>query len=362
MAEFELQDFSGDDTGKDTGKDTGEKRKKKSNKIIDTIKKKPFLFACIVVAILGIYVWYRNSQKEQEQEQSHQNMLVADGYDALSVAGYETGLTGGGFASSGYDDFVNDMFNSFQAQIKDVQSSYDAQVDDMSMQIIKLSNKLNTQSSIIDEQADTIALQNDISVMKSNSDKWAYATSDAERKALEDANKHIAHKYGWSFNSGDGYWYDSTGSRVYSTEIQNHNSVSVPNTKPASTVQSDVQKMMSNSQAWSGASSEERKALENANKEIASKYGWTINSQSGVWYDAAGNKVYDTYGSTGSTTSSTPKSSSSSSTSSSSKSSTSSSSKSSTSSSSSNSSSSNNYVKSKTTNTGNTRLPIWITK
>ena len=286
MPDFEIK-------GNPTDAGNDKKESKKGNKLINTLKKKPFLVACIAVGLLGLYVWYRNSQNES----THQNMLVADGYDALSLSG-ASGGGGGSYSTGTYEElseeFLKEMekvSNSFQNQISDMQNAFDNTYDEMSGQLGLMSDKINTQENIIEEQAGSIKIQNDVDKMKANSDAWWFVKTDAEKQALANANKQIASQYGWSFNDVDGYWYDSNGSRVYSTVVQSQYSVSVPTTKTASTTQSDIDKMKANSDAWLSAKTDtERNALADANAQIASQYGWTRND--GVWYDVGGNRVY----------------------------------------------------------------------
>ena len=278
MPEFETK-FFGSDAGSDKGSDN--KGSKKSNRIKELFKNKPFVIACIGAGVLGLIVWYRNSQNAVEEEQDPQNMLVADGYGALEVSG----------GGSIYD--YDSMSDSFMNQLNGVTESFKTTIDDMSAQLITLTDRLNTNSNVIKEQAYAIQMQNDIDAMKSNSDAWHYATSDAEKQALADANKQIASNYGWTFNDGDGYWYDSNGKKVYSTVTQISNTVSVVGGKDASTKADDIAKMMDNSDAWHVSNDTDRRALEAENYAIASKYGFTYNDSTGLWYDN-GTPVYQT--------------------------------------------------------------------
>ena len=49
--------------------------------------------------------------------------------------------------------------------------------------------------------------------------------------------------------------------------------------------------MKSNSEAWHNASDDEKAMLSEANKQIASKYGFTFDDATGYWYEGE-TKVY----------------------------------------------------------------------
>lgn len=318
MPEFEIIGGDNQPEKKESGK--------KGNKVTKLLKKKPFLIAVGVVVVLGLYAWYRNTQVAQADGQ---NMILADGMGMVGISP-ET-------VASSYDDgtadmmydFMLEMAESFENQMTDFKSSYDVQIDEMSSQISTFSNRLNTQATVIEAQADTIAMQNDIQAMQNNSDMWHYATTDERKNALSEANQKIASKWGWTFDSKSGYWFDSSGNRLYTTATQEQNnpvSSSVPvktastsssgssvsiSTKPGTIVNavknnygsgssgsgfsstaSDIAKMKANSQAWHNASDSEKTALHNQNKAIAQKNNWTFNSQTGSYYDSSGKKVY----------------------------------------------------------------------
>jgi len=55
-------------------------------------------------------------------------------------------------------------------------------------------------------------------------------------------------------------------------------------------------KMKANSAAWYNASAAERADLEAENLRLGTSQGWHRNEQEGVWYDANGNRIYDTGG------------------------------------------------------------------
>lgn len=226
MAEFEV-------LGSEK-KDSGEK-KKGGKGIKNLLKKKPFVIAVIVVAFLGIYSLLKKS-KQQTVEETGQNMVISDGLQGVSVLSnpLDSGVGGSSSFDSIYDMFYTEIENletahkteignlteSYQNQISEMERSFESGVDEMTSQINTLSDRVNKQEYIIETQSSAIELQNDLAEMQRNSDSWHYATSDEQKKALENANKQIASKWGLTFNSTSGTWHDSTGALVYQTPTQ----------------------------------------------------------------------------------------------------------------------------------------------
>lgn len=324
MAEFEILP-SPSETDKREKKQTGKK-----TDIKKLLKKKPFLIAVGVVALLGLYAWYKNSMSGG----SSSDLVVASGY-----AGYPE--TGGAYteASTAYEDeFYSAMLdsmneklsniqNSYTSQLENMQTVYDNNTENLTSQVNSLSEKWNTAEDVLLTQSAEIQRQQDISTMMSNSDRALYSTSQTEKTALHNANTAIASKYGWIFGD-DGYWYDETGkNRVYQTVTQSSKSsggsssgsssksssgsssasnrnnkntssggittvggVSTTASTSASTV---IKAMQANSQAYNNTSSSTQKsALHQANKNMASKMGWSYNSSTGTYHDKSGKRVY----------------------------------------------------------------------
>lgn len=291
-----------------------EKKKSKDNKVIKMLKKKPFLIAVIVVAIIALYTAKKKKDAELE---SGQNMVIPDNLEGVSVM-YPGADTYGASDTQYVDDALSSMYAEMDKAITDMmnvndknyesfETYYSTQVDSMSEVLESFAEKIDSSTAILTEQSEQIEKLNDIQAMQNNSDAWHYAITDAKKKALEDANKNIARKWGWTFDDDSGLWYDGD-TPVYITATQDavSSDVYVPTSTPyvggssssgssssASTKQSDINKMMANSDAWHSATESERKQLEEENKAIASKYGWSYNDTDGYWYEG-NNKVYTT--------------------------------------------------------------------
>lgn len=304
MAEFKV-------FGEQDNNETREPERKTGNKVFNKVKKlfkkKPFLIAVAVVVVLGLLAWYKKSQvPATAEDETESEMVLADGLELMYPANDTFVGSGGSYFEDVLDTMVDsfneeltNMDNYYQSEITYVKDVLDITVDDMSGQIESLSNQIDTQSDTLAQQTDYIARQNDIQMMQQNSDAWHYATSDADKKALEKTNKAIAEKYGWELGD-DGIWYDEDEKPVYTTVTQKvATSSSTPkkslssssSTKTTSTT-SDIDKMKANSTAWHTASDSQKQKLHEENVAIAKKNNWTFDSGSGTYKDSAGNRVY----------------------------------------------------------------------
>ena len=225
MADFEILGQSKDEPKKD---------KKKSNKIIEYIKKNPFKVAVIVVALLGVYAWIKSSSKPEAEETSDINddmvALYSDGYPNL---GYTTEAGGG--MSTDYTGLITDSMNeiadnlnaSFDSKIEGIQSSVDTSnsalwenMDYINQTMTDQSNSINQLVDHTEQQANVIQRQNDIVQMMNNSIAYNGTTSRTTKDALHEANRAIASKYGWTFNNDNWEWYDENGQLLYQSTSQ----------------------------------------------------------------------------------------------------------------------------------------------
>ena len=232
MPNFEIGNFNAYDDK--TEKSKSESSGKKSSKLKTLLKKKPFLIAVFVVSLLGLYAWYRKSITQTE---SGGGLVLSGGYPTV----------GGTYTSDSYSDnntaYTSDIYdsiqnafaseyeslqNSFEQQMSQMQQSYDTTTDNLTSQVSTLSDRLNTSEDIITTQSSYITMLQDIEQMKANSDSYHYATTQAQKDALHQANQSIADKWGWTFSNG--YWYDSSGQNIYVTPTQQSISGSPDNT------------------------------------------------------------------------------------------------------------------------------------
>ena len=213
MSNIEILDF---DTPSGKSSDSGSTGTHKNTSLKKLMKKKPFMIALVVIALVGLYVWYKSINSGSSESVAY----TTSGYTGYPVvnSGSSYGETNTAFTT----DTIYAMQEAFQSQLDNLQTIYDNSNEQLASQVIALNEKFNTTEDVVKSQASQIEIQNAISAMQYNSDRYHYATSDAEKKALHDANEAIASKYGWTFDNSDGYWYDADGYRVYQTATQSN--------------------------------------------------------------------------------------------------------------------------------------------
>ena len=302
---------------------------KKPMKFKEFIKQKPFLIAVLGVSIVAIFVLLTKKSQPQQEEES-EAVLQADGYDYLTYTGSGSGSQ---IPTDVYDDMflyyateletvkqenqkqIEELTSEFEKAIEVNKNAYDVEVDNMSNEILQLTEKLDKNADTILQQQEAIERQNDINTMRNNADAWHVSTNEAYKESLHKANESIADKWGWTFNDASGYWADENGNALFSTVMQESyvssgvDTGSLPSYTSPSTGSSDtvfegygsssgldqktldIMTMKANSEAWHDASDDEKVMLSEANKQIASKYGFTFDDDTGYWYEGD-TKVY----------------------------------------------------------------------
>ena len=184
----------------------------KSTSFKKLLKKKPFMIALGVVALIGIYVWYKSNSSVSSDTVAY----TASGYTGYPII--DSGSSYGETQTAYNTDTMYAMQEAFQSQLDNLQTVYDNNTENLVSQVVELNERFNTTEEVVKSQSEVIEMQNTISAMQYNSDRALLSTSQAEKDALHEANKAMAYKYGWSF--ADGYWYDADGNRLYQTATQ----------------------------------------------------------------------------------------------------------------------------------------------
>lgn len=255
MASIEI--IGGANAPKETEKPKDEG--KKTNKLIKLFKKKPFLVAVGAVSILGLYAFFKKSNSTQSQD--------SEGYSAIGYT-YPTYNDGGTYtdSNSAYtEDLFNTMQEAFQQQAEDlatsydnrleqIQSSYDTSNSNLVSQLDTLNERINDNENTLKKQSEAVEMARDIDTMRRNSESYYYTNSEKAKDALHEANADIAKKWGFTFNNSDGYWYDNSGSRVYSTVQQDQKTLETIATKPSSSSSSSSSSKKASSSSSSKSS------------------------------------------------------------------------------------------------------------
>lgn len=176
-------------------------------------KKKPFVIAAAVVAVVALYVAWKKSQN-----------VDTTGYSAIGYAGYpQTGSSGsaegGGYYesdSSYYEEIIRE--NQFQTDslLQTITEEHESQMFEMETAIGLLEERYITSEQRNAEYMAYIERQNAISKMTANSELYNNITDRATKDALHAENVAIAEAMGWEFNPDDGHYYEN-GVKVYTT-------------------------------------------------------------------------------------------------------------------------------------------------
>lgn len=219
--------------------------------ITETVKKRPFLVAAVAVGAVALYGLYRKSQTADGSN-------YYDGSQAIGYAGYPT-VSSGGSSSSEYDYYqtevdriteeysnsLDDLESQYNSTLVEMEKTYASQMEGLSSTVDSLTSDLDTIRATNEAQSLAITRANDLAQMKANSELYN-ALSGPEHKATRDAlhaeNLAIAEKYGLTYNSQTGNYYDN-GTVAYTTSKQQ---VSTYSGKTANTTKSEPVKFEAN--------------------------------------------------------------------------------------------------------------------
>ena len=187
-----------------------EKNKGKKKGFKNLNKKQKFLVLCVIVALLGLFVFYR--------KKTGYNSVVASGYDGypvMSSMGEESG------SGSGYDEtdingllaeqeqYYNDQLNAvggkYEETISSMENQYAAQIDSMATQ----------HEEDISRLQENLTYKDTVAQMLKNSNDWWYTNDPSARAALSDENKLLGESIGATFDSKTGTWLAADGSRLF---------------------------------------------------------------------------------------------------------------------------------------------------
>lgn len=121
-----------------------------------------------------------------------------------------------------------------------------------------------------------------IEKMKQNSIRWK-VSDDEERERIEREQEELGKSIKATYDDSTGLWYDENGDVLYRP------------TDP-DMVDSIIAVMKENANAWGSASAEQKKKLEDMNKQLGSLIKAKYDDFTGKWYDQDGNPLFDTGG------------------------------------------------------------------
>ena len=189
-----------------------EKNKGKKKGFKNLNKKQKFLVLCVIVALIGLFVFYR--------KKTGYNSVVASGYDGYPVMS-SMGDEGGSGSDSGYDEtdingllaeqeqYYNDQLNAvggkYEETISSMENQYAAQIDSMATQ----------HEEDISRLQENLTYKDTVAQMLKNSNDWWYTNDPSARAALSDENKLLGESIGATFDNKTGTWLAADGSRLF---------------------------------------------------------------------------------------------------------------------------------------------------
>ena len=187
-----------------------EKNKGKKKGFKNLNKKQKFLVLCVIVALIGLFVFYR--------KKTGYNSVVASGYDGYPVMSSmgDEGGSGSGYDETDingllaeqeqyYSDQLNAVGGKYEETISSMENQYAAQIDSMATQHEEEISSLQKNMTY----KDTVAQ------MLKNSNDWWYTNDPSARAALSDENKLLGESIGATFDNKTGTWLAADGSRLF---------------------------------------------------------------------------------------------------------------------------------------------------
>ena len=182
------------------------KGKKKGFKNLN--KKQKFLVLCVIVALIGLFVFYR--------KKTGYNSVVASGYDGYPVMSSMGEEGGGGYDETDingllaeqeqyYNDQLNAVGGKYEETISSMENQYAAQIDSMATQ----------HEADISRLQENLTYKDTVAQMLKNSNDWWYTNDPSARAALSDENKLLGASIGATFDSKTGTWLAADGSRLF---------------------------------------------------------------------------------------------------------------------------------------------------
>lgn len=217
------------------------------------MKSKPFIIACIAVGLIALYV---NFSKKGSSSSETEEVSYYDGTQAIGYAGYP-GM-GGSSGDSQYEWYLEElthMQEEYDENLEKLQEDYDTNMKDMQGQLDSAVEGFN--KSLEDMQNEYDKSLADILAAKGSSSS---SSSSGKKATSTSSNKDLMAQW----------------------QLQQE-------------YQADLAQMQANSELYNvlgNDQTETKKALHQANMDIASKYGFQYDGYSGNYFDKSGSVVY----------------------------------------------------------------------
>lgn len=187
-----------------------EKNKGKKKGFKNLNKKQKFLVLCVIVALIGLFVFYR--------KKTGYNSVIASGYDGYPVMGSvgDESAGGGGYDETDINGLLAEQEQYYNEQMNAVGGKYEETISSMENQYAAQIDSMATQhEEEISSLQKNMTYKDTVAQMLKNSNDWWYTNDPSARAALSDENKLLGESIGATFDSKTGTWLAADGSRLF---------------------------------------------------------------------------------------------------------------------------------------------------
>ena len=184
-----------------------EKNKGKKKGFKNLNKKQKFLVLCVIVALIGLFVFYR--------KKTGYNSVIASGYDGYPVMS-SVGEESGGYDETDINGLLAEQEQYYSDQLTAVGGKYEETISSMENQYAAQIDSMATQhEEEISSLQKNMTYKDTVAQMLKNSNDWWYTNDPSARAALSDENKLLGESIGATFDNKTGTWLAADGSRLF---------------------------------------------------------------------------------------------------------------------------------------------------
>lgn len=185
-----------------------EKNKGKKKGFKNLNKKQKFLVLCVIVALIGLFVFYR--------KKTGYNSVIASGYDGYPVMSSVGEESGGGYDETDINGLLAEQEQYYSDQLTAVGGKYEETISSMENQYAAQIDSMATQhEEEISSLQKNMTYKDTVAQMLKNSNDWWYTNDPSARAALSDENKLLGESIGATFDNKTGTWLAADGSRLF---------------------------------------------------------------------------------------------------------------------------------------------------
>lgn len=211
--------------------DMGESIEKGFNNIKKKFKDKPFLWLCLGVALIALWVYFTKDESRAESGGEYYYPTGYSGYPTTEGGSYGSGS----FDSSEYENMLNGLEDSYLQQLEQMEQQYADKFGNLSADLEYWQGEAEywedernyyygenkKQQTTIEQQTAAIEAQQILAAMKSNSELYNQLSGSqyaAKREQLHEENLALAELIGATYDDKTGAYYID-GQRLYSSSM-----------------------------------------------------------------------------------------------------------------------------------------------